>query len=1246
MNTSPQNPEEAGNSPDKPAHEAYPGSPTGSGAQEKHSPSKPELEFAAYCRLRECSFRLWSMDSLEQGLDEILNATIEAVHADFGNVQFFDESRAALTIAVQRGFGRDFLETFREVSSESGSACGRALRTGEPIVIEDTETDPPFAPYLSVVRAAGFRSVISVPLTARSGKPLGMISTHFREPGPPESADFGWLREYARWAAAFIERSLVENRLYIQNQRLNMAAEGAHLGTWYWDLQSKNLEWSNLCRLHLNFPQDREPTIELFYSAIHPDDRKRVERLLKRSLEQRSAYSAEYRVLWPDGHIHWINAQGTVFTRPDGALLGMGGITEDITDRKLTETALRNSESRFRALVEASSDVVYQMSSDWSEMRQLVGRDFIADTTAPSQTWLRQYIPVDEQDRVMDAIQAAIFGKRVFELEHRVKQVDGTQGWTFTRALPVLDATGEISEWLGMASDITDRKLAEVELSRMRLLLEEGERIAHLGCWEYQVANQTTVWSQGEFLIYGLDSAEGSPDYQTMLQRHIHPVDRKRLDDTFQEALRQQCCWELEFRILRLDGSVRSLHDIANPFFNDAGDLVKYIGISLDITEKKRIEEVLSEKQGQLALFIEHAPAALAMLDTRMHYLATSQRWRRDFGLKDVNIMGQSHYELLPELPEEWRSLYQRGLSGEIIRRDEDRLIRKDGQIQWLRWEVWPWRNSQGNIGGLMISSEDITRQKLTMDQLRDSEHRFQLAMDATEDGIWDWNLKTGDCYFSPGYFRMLGYEPESLPAISNTWLDLLHPDEHDFMAAEAQRQLQSGESLSLEFRLRTHDGEYRWIASRGKVVEWDPKGKPLRAVGTHIDITEQRYAREELEALNAHLEQRVTERTRQAEAATSAKARFLANMSHEIRNPLNSISVLTHLLTHDGLDDAQQQLAKKIQTNVTGLARLVDDILDFSKIEAGQIVLEKAPFSLSNLIEELKSLYAESANIKGLRMHWPESSIKGQLVGDSQRLNQILSNLISNAIKFTEHGDIWWNLSIEGKTPRTIVLNFQVMDTGIGIRPEAIPTLLQPFTQADSSITRRFGGTGLGLSICQRLIELMGGQLSISSTFGMGSAFSFTLNFPVAKEAIEEIQSHAKELDGLRVLVADDDPLNLDVMALVLEKAGARVFRASDGGQAFEWLRDNARQCDVVLMDIQMPIMDGITATRLIRNVLEMEDLPIWAITAGILPDQQQEALSVGINELIRKPINVDALIDKLAYLTKRANSGPGNHL
>ncbi|WP_082579997.1 ATP-binding protein [Pelomonas sp. Root1444] len=493
-------------------------------------------------------------------------------------------------------------------------------------------------------------------------------------------------------------------------------------------------------------------------------------------------------------------------------------------------------------------------------------------------------------------------------------------------------------------------------------------------------------------------------------------------------------------------------------------------------------------------------------------------------------------------------------------------------------------------------------------------------------------------------------------------WFERIHPDDR---ALVREGLLASARSLSpwqQEFRTPQADGSVRWIYGNA-IAQREADGNVLWH-GFLTDISRQRRDALELERYRHHLEELVEARTAElaeatqaAQAASLAKSSFLANMSHEIRTPMNAIIGLTYLAQSDAVEPAQQQRLQKVANAAEHLLSVINNVLDFSKIEAGKVQLERRPFTVDEVLDNVANMTAQSAAAKRLRVETDIApALSGRLLlGDPQRIAEVLLNFAGNAVKFTESGFVRLAARLDGEaTGPRLTLRFEVQDSGIGIAAEAQARLFQDFEQADSSTTRRYGGTGLGLAICRRLAELMGGHVGVDSTLGGGSTFWFAL----AVEATTQVQtppaapprphSARERLAELarsqprRILLAEDNAVNQEVAVALIGSAGLTVDVAVDGRQAVDMVQ--AGDYALVLMDVQMPVMDGLDATRAIRRLAKGAALPILAMTANAFDEERQRCLDAGMDDHVAKPVVAEQLFATLYdWLSGARTTGKG---
>lgn len=525
-------------------------------------------------------------------------------------------------------------------------------------------------------------------------------------------------------------------------------------------------------------------------------------------------------------------------------------------------------------------------------------------------------------------------------------------------------------------------------------------------------------------------------------------------------------------------------------------------------------------------------------------------------------------------------------------------------------------------------------------ESLKETEERLRLAIRGTNDGVYDWDIQSKKMYWSPQFKNMLGYEADGLEASRDMLDALIHPADRE-QAWNTIESYLNGElsELAIVTRIRHKTGRWLWINMRGKAI-FDANGKAIRLTGTYTDISH-------LKEYEARLE----EAKNQAEKANQAKTEFLAHMSHEIRTPLTSISGVAEILAAQSQDfsQKQQQLVKVLSYSTMTLKELINDILDFSKIESGQLELEKKPFSLHDLFQEINNTMSVRSQEKGLVFNTSYIDIGDtSFVGDKVRVRQILMNLVGNAIKFTHKGSV--KLSACRDVYNGIpVLKIDVEDTGIGIEKSNFDLIFERFRQADTSVSRKYGGTGLGLSISKSLVESMGGWLELESVVGQGSRFTVLLPYDSSDSDFENIPSCEPEEKRIRpalgkkhrILLVEDYEGNIVVLSYILEALQCEFDIARTGTEALEIWKKN--RPDLILMDVQMPEMDGLTATRHIRRMEAergLSPIPIIGMTAHAFVEDKNKCTEAGMDSYLPKPIEENILSAEIVKYLKKTET------
>ena len=635
--------------------------------------------------------------------------------------------------------------------------------------------------------------------------------------------------------------------------------------------------------------------------------------------------------------------------------------------------------------------------------------------------------------------------------------------------------------------------------------------------------------------------------------------------------------------------------------------------------EHERSRRALDYHNATRAALLGLVPMSLVITDKEMRVVAASKVWETHLRVAGSDYVGRSIYEISAQVYEPFRKSFDHALKGNHLSGRRVRVGRHglDGHL-WMQTELAPWRDPSGEIGGLLILADDVTEIVETLENAKRTEQRLNLALEVSGMHVWELDYVNRKL-FTAGAEDSFFERPQTYQDLYKDIFVTIDPRDVDRVREAWRQHVEEGAPYRPQYRIARTDGREIWAEG---VVSFhtDDQGRPQRLVGAIQDITERKKAEDALIAAKE-----------EAESATRAKSAFLATMSHEIRTPLNGVLGMAQAMHADQLTDDQRERLTVIRQSGETLLAILNDVLDLSKIEAGKLELDESEFDIEDLARGAYAAFTAIAGKKGVSFDLAiDKAAHGVYRGDSTRVRQILYNLVSNAIKFTEHGGVKVRV---GRRAGQLVLS--VKDSGIGIAPDALKRLFAKFEQADSTTTRRYGGTGLGLAICRELAELMGGRIGAASTVGGGSTFTVRLPLervgasrpaaPAPPAAQAEPEPGTAEL---KVLAAEDNEVNRLVLQTLLHQVGLTPTIVADGAQAVEAWENEA--WDLILMDIQMPGMDGPTACRLIRKAEAKTGrarTPIVALTANAMAHQVAEYRAAGMDGFVPKPIEIGVL-------------------
>ena len=942
-----------------------------------------------------------------------------------------------------------------------------------------------------------------------------------------------------------------------------------------------------------------------------------------------------------NGTLHWVDTTILPFPGTDGLVERYISIRTDITAAKLTEQRLRSSEAFLDQTGRIAGIGGWQFDIDadhveWSSQMNRIyqtGEDF-----QPSLADVLSFYTPESRPAIDRAVGEALATGAGWDLELTILTARGNP-ISVRSVCTVERAHGRSTRLVAATQDISTRKQAEKSLIHERELMSSVLETLPEQIYFKDSEGRFLRVNAGMAHAHGLKNtaeAVGKSDADYFPeQRALYNAECERQIMASGEAV-----LELEEETVWPDRPPTWSLSTKMPLYDLEDRIVGTFGISRDITARKQADDKLRETSARFGIAVDVAGIGVWEFDIGRAHLDWDERMYKIYGV-EPGAPGREPYAtwadcLHPQDRNRCESEIAMAVSGEKEFDSEFRIIRPDGEIRYVKAVARTVHNADGAVVRLTGVNFDVTDRRRAEINMHETSSLMRTILDSAVDTSIiatdsDLNIKV----FNSGAERLTGYSSGEVVDFG-TMMSLLDPSELRSRTAELDEAPQrpfpgavliepSTLAHAREWTLARKDGT-RIIVSLVINPMYAFTGELLGYIGVAHDMTIQK-----------EYEASLRDATQKAEQANLAKSQFLANMSHEIRTPMNAIIGLSYLLGETRLEKAQRELLSKIEVGSQSLLAIINDVLDLTKIESRELILESTPFSPYGLLRGISDVMTMAVRAKGITFDIEIcDELPVALIGDATRLRQILTNLLANAIKFTDHGGVKLIVKRLNDTAKGTTLCFSVRDTGIGISVESRARLFAPFAQADTSITRRYGGTGLGLSIVKSLATLLGGEVQLKSTPGLGSEFTVILQFAsAAPEALAARQPAAQStydrvLSGVCVLVVDDSDINLDVTKRILELHGAQVRLAGTGQDAIDRVNESSGALDLILMDVQMPILDGYEATQRIRE-LGFAHLPIIALTANALSSERERAAVAGMDDFITKPFDTGTLVERI---------------
>jgi PAS domain S-box-containing protein len=1018
-------------------------------------------------------------------------------------------------------------------------------------------------------------------------------------------------------------------------RRLSMIASDNENGILYTNADGR-IFWANqgFCQMTGFTPEDIMGRTPLELCQGPESDESLVAHMLE-SFSRGASFQIETAHYRKDGTWFWGRTKGQAIRNETDDTWQYFAMIEDISDKIAQDRQLKIlsqiAEDNINAVVIADAHGrITWVNKSFTRMTGFLLEECIGQTPG----YLLQ--GPDTNPQTVAYLRNQIWKGESFDAEILNYHKNKKPYWVRVQGQPIRDAQNRVTGFFALEEDITRERRVQEEMqestNRFKMALEKiGDNV-----WEHDFRTGITLFTKSDHEFMGIQSADASENTQRWWSA-VHPDDRFKLeksDADYRSGIADS--HNLEYRLNLPDGSFRWVLDRGVVMEkNNDGIPVRIIGTHTDITHIKQTEEELASRVKQLQLLSDNVPGVIYeyvfRVDGSEGFRYLSPAMERIFGIPAESFFDHDAY-IHPDDKERIaaKNIHSRDTLEPYS--DESRLVVPGRGVIWRSVSSsFSYRTSRGDLvfTGFML---DITERKNAEEALRTNEEKYRSIIANMKLGLLEVDLNEIITYANQSFCDMSGYTLSELTGKKASAL---------FVRGESAEQIEqknelrkNGISDAYEIVLKDRNGNQKWWLISG-APRYNDSSELVGSIGIHLDITEQK-----------NLEHELIHAREQAEALAKTKESFLANMSHEIRTPMNAILGMSNQLAKTNLNDQQKFFLNTIHAAADNLLVIINDILDLSKIQAGKLNLEKIGFASRQVVADAMQVLLHRAEEKGIRLtnaHF-DPAIHPILLGDPYRLNQILLNIISNAIKFTDKGYVDFSCLLLHQQHKKQTIEFRITDTGIGMDEAFVEKLFDSFSQEYQSISRRYGGTGLGMSICKQLVDMMGGSIRVNSKKGTGTTVSIVLDFDMGKETdlprTEEPSWRAGDqpLQGKHILLTDDNEMNRLVASTILQQYGAIIQCAENGGQAIDAIQQQA--FDLVLMDIQMPVKNGYEATEIIRKELKLT-IPIIALTANAIKGEQEKCLAVGMNDYVSKPFREEDLV---AILLKWMPAKPDN--